>query len=109
MRYSDMLVLRPYVVCCTILAGFVVHGSGYTPAELQEMYNHGLKDIQSETIDGPVTLEHGSIPTWLSGQLLGVFFKIHVLFCRTFDEIMFHIKYPIGFLLCLNCMQEFPD
>ena len=59
--------MRSYFVCCAVLVVLAVPIICYTPAELQEMLNEGLRDMQSETIDSPVVVEKGSVPTWLSG------------------------------------------
>lgn len=41
---------------------------GYTENERKQFLMAGLSDIQRETIDGPVTVESGNIPTWLNGK-----------------------------------------
>ncbi|XP_076117851.1 carotenoid isomerooxygenase-like [Mytilus galloprovincialis] len=43
---------------------------GYTENERKQFLMAGLSDIQRETIDGPVTVESGNIPTWLNGNFM---------------------------------------
>lgn len=42
----------------------------YTDAELTVMFRDGLRNVVRETIDAPVTVEKGSIPSWLSGNFI---------------------------------------
>ncbi|XP_053406723.1 carotenoid isomerooxygenase-like [Mercenaria mercenaria] len=59
--------IRFAVLCyLTILAG----ASTYTEEDLVDMLKDGFRNVDRETIDGEVTVEYGSIPTWLSGNFM---------------------------------------
>jgi hypothetical protein len=51
--------------CCLTLVQAVL---AYTDKELKDMFKETFGNIEKETINGEVTVDYGSVPTWLAGK-----------------------------------------
>jgi hypothetical protein len=59
------MLLRMFYELLLVTSFYGIHG--YTNAEKKALLMTGFTDLPRETIDGNVTVESGSIPTWLNG------------------------------------------
>ncbi|XP_060584886.1 carotenoid isomerooxygenase-like isoform X2 [Ruditapes philippinarum] len=53
--------------CCLTLVQAVL---AYTDKELKDMFKETFGNIEKETINGEVTVDYGSVPTWLAGNFM---------------------------------------
>lgn len=62
------MLLRLFSQLVLVTSFYGIHG--YTNAEKKALLMTGFTDLSRETIDGKVTVESGSIPTWLNGNFI---------------------------------------
>ena len=69
------MFLANLVVMLTMLV--TIRGDDqYTSDQMTSMIYTGIGNIVRETINGPVTLESGAIPDWLSGMFTLILYSI---------------------------------